>query len=108
VRLVVGSVVRRGAGADARNNVRSGQQVRPASLLTVGGRGRQVAVGDRAVTVERRGTRGTHPATGFRGGESGHNDLRVWLLQKKVSEGVTTLFDRGGINRALGRPWAGC
>jgi hypothetical protein len=97
-----------GARADARDSVRSGQQVRPVSLLTVGGRGRQVAVGDRVVTVEHRGTRGTYPVTGLRGGESGHNDLHVRSLWKKVSEGITALFDRGGINRALGRPWASC
>jgi hypothetical protein len=49
-----------------------------------------------------------HPATQLRGGASVHNDLRVRSLREKASERVTTLFDCGGINRALDLPWAGC
>jgi hypothetical protein len=80
------------------------QQVHPVSLLTVGARRRQVAVGDHAVTVEHRGTCGTHPVTELRGGASDHNDLRVLSLREEASKGVTALFDLGVINRALGRP----
>jgi hypothetical protein len=29
-------------------------------------------------------------------------------VRRVPSEGVTALFVRGVINRALGRPWAGC
>jgi hypothetical protein len=102
VRPVVGSVARKGAGADARNSVRSGQQVRPVSLLTIGVRGRPVAIGDHTVTVECRGTRGTHLVTGLRGGASGHADLCVRSSRRMPSEGVTASLARGDINRSVG------
>jgi hypothetical protein len=35
----------------------------------------------------------------------GHIDRHVWSLRKTPSEGVTTIFDHGVINRSGGRPW---
>jgi hypothetical protein len=76
--------------------------VRSVSLLTIGTCGRQVAVEDRMVTIERRGTRGTHPAIRLRGGASGHVDLCVRSSRKMPSEGVTTSLAHRAINRTVG------
>jgi hypothetical protein len=39
---------------------------------------------------------------------SGRYDMRVRLVRSLRSEGVTTLFIHGAINRSDGRPWASC
>jgi hypothetical protein len=56
------------------------------------------------VTVERRGTHGTHPAIELRGGALGHVDLCVRSFRKMPSEGVTASLARGAINRSVDHP----